>query len=99
MMSGGVFLEVFVDMCISCFSVFHPLWLGLVPHCEFEYLLLGVDVVCHCFCSPCCDLCAAAWVTLEGKVLSKKLIVSEVVVFTPILLLTGMLLVYVLRYC
>jgi len=37
---------------------------GLVPHCGCEYLLLGVDVVCHCFCSPCCDLCAAAWVTV-----------------------------------
>jgi len=37
---------------------------GLVLHCGCEYLLLGVDVVCHCFCSPCCDLCAAAWVTV-----------------------------------
>ena len=24
-----------------CFSVFHPLWVGLVPHCGCEYLLLG----------------------------------------------------------
>ena len=22
------------------------------------------DVVWHCFCSPCCDLCAAAWLTV-----------------------------------
>jgi len=63
-MSGGVFLEVFVDMCISLFLCFSSLVVGLVPHCGCEYILLGVDVVCHCFCSPCCDLCAAAWVTI-----------------------------------
>ena len=44
-----------------CFSF---LVVGLLPQCGCEYLLLGVDVVCHCFCSPCCDLCAAAWVTV-----------------------------------
>ena len=50
-----------------CFSVFHPLWLVLF-HTECEYLLLGVDVVCHCFCSWCYDLRAATWVTVLGTV-------------------------------
>jgi len=40
--SGGFF---FVDMCISLFLCFSSLVVGLVPHCEYEYLLLGVDVV------------------------------------------------------
>ena len=45
-----------------CFSVFHPLWLVLFHTVDVSSL--SVDVVCHCFCSPCCDLCAAAWVTI-----------------------------------
>jgi len=51
-------------MYISLFLCFSSLVVCLVPHCGCEYLLLGVDVVWHCFCSPCCDLCAAAWVTV-----------------------------------
>ena len=51
--------------CILLFVLcFSSLVVGLVLHHGCEYLLLGVDVVCHCFCSPCCDLCAAAWVTV-----------------------------------
>ena len=61
---GWSFPGGFVDMCISLFLCFSSLVVGLVPHCGCEYLFLGVDVVCHCFCSPCCDLCAVAWVTL-----------------------------------
>jgi len=53
LMSGGVFLEVFVDMCISLFLCFLSLVVGFVQYCGCEYLLLGVDVVCHCFGSPC----------------------------------------------
>ena len=52
-MSGGVFLAVFVDMCISLFLCFSSLVVGLVPHCGCEYLLLGVLVVGpvpHCGC-------------------------------------------------
>ena len=45
-----------------CFSVFHPLRLVL-------FHTVNVSVFCrvlfwHCFCSPCCDLCAATWVTV-----------------------------------
>ena len=63
------FLILLVNLLVRltvfrCFSVFSSLVVGLVPHCGCEYLLLGVDVVCHCFHSPCCDLCAAAWVTV-----------------------------------
>ena len=49
-------------MCISLFLCFSSLVVGLVPHCGCEYILFGVNFVCHCFCSPYCDLCAAAWV-------------------------------------
>ena len=44
-MLGGIFLQVFVDMCISLFLCFSSLVVGLVTHCGCEYLLLGVDVV------------------------------------------------------
>jgi len=62
-MLGGVFLEVF------CRYVYFVVSLFFIPcgwSCStlWMYLLLGVDVVWHCFCSPCCDLCAAAWVTV-----------------------------------
>ena len=42
----------------------HPLWLVLFHTVDVSILSLGVDVVCHCFCSPCCDIRAAAWVTV-----------------------------------
>ena len=64
----------FVDMCISLFLCFSSLVVGLVPQCGCEYLLLGVNVVCHCFCSPCCDLCAAAWVTQVDKASGNEIV-------------------------
>jgi len=71
----------FVDMCISLFLCFSSLVVDLVPHCGCEYFLLGVDVVCHCFCSTCCDLCAAAWVTVLCNLHSRLLCYSVAVSF------------------
>ena len=63
-MLGGVFLEVFfVSIFVfRCFSVYHPLRLVLfhtVNVSVFSRVLFW-----HCFCSLCCVLCAAAWVTV-----------------------------------
>jgi len=64
---GFVILLVNLLVRLTCISLFCPLF--FIP-CDWScstlwmYLLLGVDVVCHCSCSPCCDLCAAAWATV-----------------------------------
>jgi len=55
---GGFFVSKFV---FRCFSVFRPLWLVLF-HTVNVSVFSGV-LFWHCFCSLCCDLCAATWVT------------------------------------